>query len=83
MSQNLIDEFGRDLLLRNYGSNQKKSCSDKLKNISWADFDYEEQNAEEAAEKKAQEIALKLLVIERKILYLYGKYQLEDGEIIG
>lgn len=75
----ITDEFGRDVSLRNY----YKTRITSLKIDSWADYEYELEEAEEAAKKRKQEIALKILILDRKLLYLYGKYELEEGEILG
>jgi hypothetical protein len=82
MSLNTIDEFGRDLSLRN-SSEIYKSIYNKYMTCSWIDLCYEEEEAEEEAERKRYELELKLLVNDRKRLYLLGKYELEPGEIIG
>ena len=48
---------------------------------NWAEICWEEEDREEEESRIENEIRLKELDMERKIMYLNGEYELEDGEI--
>jgi len=52
-----------------------------LKGKSWAEICWEEEEREEEEAKLALELALKIIDLERKVLYDKGKYEPEEGEI--
>jgi hypothetical protein len=80
----IVDEFGRDLSLRNedaINAYRAESYISSLlslsKTMSWAELDYmleEKEECENQAKKKQ-------LTIERKVLLQQGQYELEDGEV--
>ena len=75
---NNIDEFGRDLSLK-----QKKTAngttSSKYKGMSWADIcDFIEEEAEKNKQEELDNF--RKVLEERKLLLQKGEYQLEDGE---
>jgi hypothetical protein len=88
-----VDEFGRDLDLRNFKN--KRGTSDyvtellkKYKGMSWAEmtFAIEEEEEEEELrkveeERKKESQRLKKEDEQRRYLYIIGQYELEEGEV--
>ncbi len=80
-----IDEFGRDLSLKNY----KAACDfiaemhKKYAGMSWADITYAIEEEEEEEERKKNEMLHKEIAEKRRYLHAVGEYELEEGEILG
>lgn len=92
-----VDEFGRDLSLRN--KENLKAAEDfigyylsKYKGMSWADMTYaieeeeeeeELRKLEEQRKKEAEELRQrnKQESERRRYLYAIGEYELEEGEV--
>lgn len=89
-----IDEFGRDMSLRKTANeiaseNFINEITNKLKNMSWAEYTYEleeEEERKQEEEKRFQEEKERVVRLaadqERKILLAKGEYDLEEGEIL-
>ncbi len=81
-----IDEFGRDLSLknRNSNSNNNPQCNflARFANLSWAEIGYLIDEDDEKEEKKERQEELRKDLAERKRLYEKGLYELEEGEVI-
>ena len=92
----MIDEFGRDMLLRNPKQIQDHQAytyithiKTLLKTMSWAELTYLEDEEDERRKKenekqarKKQEESNKKHDLRRKTLLAEGNYDLEDGEIV-
>jgi len=82
-NQTNIDEFGRDISLRNKQLEQEifkfiEDFRDKMKTMSWAEICYEEDEAEE----EEQRVKNNAKTLERKTLLERGQYELEEGEVL-
>ncbi len=85
-----IDEFGRDLSLRET-KNQKaynealdymaEICR-KYAGMSWAEISFAEEEEEEEENRKKEAQRLNDLANTRRYLYMIGEYELEEGEIL-
>ena len=86
-----VDEFGRDLALKNY----KAACDfmaeyhKKYAGMSWAEITYAIEEEEEEEERKKNEIKQKENAEKqkkdaekRRYLYTIGEYELEEGEVL-
>lgn len=90
-----IDEFGRDLSLRNKEENESLSKENyqsvcefmtelikKYAGMSWAEISFQEEEEEEEEERRKIEQEKQKVLEERRYLYSIGEYELEEGEIL-
>jgi len=79
-----IDEFGRDLSLRNYQEyyDLMADLKKKYAGMSWAEMTYAAEEEEEEQNNKIYNEHIKKIDDERRRLYIIGEYQLEEGEIL-
>jgi hypothetical protein len=83
-----VDEFGRDISLRQQKNDNTLSRKDKFKGMKWSDIcdeieeEIEKMCLEQEQKQKAENrIKFKKITDERKELFKNGCYQLEEGEI--
>ena len=83
----IVDEFGRDLSLKQAPREYLNDLLKRFRGMSWAEINWlteEEEEAEQIkkdAEKKlAEREELRKTHAERKKLYQQGLYDLEEGE---
>jgi N-methylhydantoinase B/oxoprolinase/acetone carboxylase alpha subunit len=92
----MIDEFGRDMLLRNPKHVQDHqaytyitSIRKLLETMSWAELTFLEEEEEERKKEELEKLEQKKQAeknkkhdLQRKTLLVQGKYELEDGEVV-
>jgi hypothetical protein len=84
-----IDEFGRDISLRNQKNDKPQSTKDRFRGMKWADIcdeieeEIEKMCLEQEQKQKAEDrIKFRKITNERKNLLQNGLYELEEGEIL-
>jgi hypothetical protein len=78
-----VDEFGRDLSTRAYQKFYASAMETKRKyaGMSWAEITFMEEEAEEEENRKKEAVRMRKVDKERRLMYIMGNYELEDGEV--
>jgi hypothetical protein len=49
--------------------------------MSWAEITFMEEEAEEEENRKKEAVRMRKVDKERRLMYIMGNYELEDGEV--
>jgi len=78
-----VDEFDRDLSLRLFQKAYALAIKsqEKFRGLSWAEITFMEEEEEEEENRKKEAVRMRKVDKERRMAYIMGNYDLEEGEV--